>query len=254
MTDKDEKTQPEELSTGERLATYLGAAADAVTHEAKDELQTDMGERERVGRAEVERLIENWPQPQKRVAQQMIDRYGPPNEATPTTLYWYRNAPWKRTEITSDSVAHNFPAPHTDFLTQVIDYRVPPEKIADIVRFDGSIYIDRTRGEVAARCDAEAANVLGMNMVHEIVTGKRTWQEARELTAQNTAAYASGRSAPYAERLLFEVPHGGTHDLDESMFSGAVAQQAAGKLKDVVTGSREEATDRRSGADAPERT
>ena len=251
MNEREEKTQPEELSTAERMATYLGAAADGVTREAKGEIQTDRGEREQVGRAEVERIIENWPQPQKKVAQQMIEKHGPPNEATPTKLFWYSHGPWKRTEITSDVVAHNFPAPHTDFLTQVIDYRVPPEKIADIVRFDGSIYIDRTKGEVAARCDAEAANILGMNMVHEIVTGKRTVEEAREITAQNTVAYAMGRSAPYAERFLFEVPRGGTHDLDESMISGSIAQQAAGKVKDVVTGTNEEATERRTGADAP---
>jgi hypothetical protein len=53
------------------------------------------------------------------------------------------------------------------------------------------------------------------------------------------------RNAPYAERLLFEVPQGGTEDLDESHIAGAIAQQAAGKVKDVVTGP-EEPTDRRS--------
>lgn len=233
------------------MATYLGAAADGVVHEAKGELQTSMGEREQVGRAEVEKIVENWPQPQKNVAQQMIERYGPPNEATSTKLFWYDNGPWKRTEITSDAVTHNFPAPHTDFLTQVIDYRVPPEKIPDIVRFDGSIYVDRTKGEVAARCDAEAANVLGMNMVHEIVAGKRTAEEAREITAETTVAYSLGRNAPYAERLLFDVPQGGTHDLDEAMISGSIAQQAAGKVKDLLTGGEQEATERRSGADAP---
>ncbi len=251
MSERGDKTQPEELSTRERLGTYLGAAADGVTREAKDELQTDRGDRERIARAEAERIIEDWPQPQKRVAEQMLERYGPPNEATPTKLFWYHNGPWKRTEITSDAVAHNFPAPHTDFLTQVIDYRVPPEKIPDIVRFDGSIFIDRTKGEVAARCDAEAANVLGMNMVHEIVTGKRTVEEAREATAQNTVAYSAGRNAPYAERLLFDLPQAETHDLDETMISGAIAQQAAGKVKDLVTGAEEEATDRRTGGGAP---
>ncbi|MDP9387249.1 MAG: hypothetical protein M3Q48_04820 [Actinomycetota bacterium] len=99
-------------------------------------------------------------------------------------------------------VAHNFPAPHTDFLTQVIDYRVPPDKITQIAEIDGSIVVDGTKGEVAARCDAEAANVVAMKIVHEIVTGKRTVEEATEAIAQNTVAYNMGRSAPYAERML----------------------------------------------------
>ena len=82
----------------------------------------------------------------------MLAKYGPPAEATPTKLFWYGNGPWKRTVLTSDIVAHNWPTVHTDFLTQVIDYRVPPESFDDIAEFDGSILLDRTRGEVAARC------------------------------------------------------------------------------------------------------
>jgi hypothetical protein len=177
----------------------------------------------------------------------MIAKYGSPNEATESQLFWYGNDPWKRTVLSRDVVAHNWPAPHSDFLTQVIDYRVPPEMTHLIAMFDGSILVDRTRGEVAARCDSEAANVLGINMVHEIVKGKRTVEQARQISTENTVAYNLGRSAPYAERLLFEVPHGGTEDLDHSMIAGAALRQAAGKVKDVVTRRKEEATDRRTG-------
>jgi hypothetical protein len=131
---------------------------------------------------------------------------------------------------------------------------VPPERFDDIAQFDGSILLDRTRGEVAARCDSEAANVLGMNMVHEIVTGKRSVEDARETAAQNTVAYNLGRAAPYAEQLLFEVPRGGTEDLDESMISGAILQQTAGKIKDVLSRNEEEATERRTGPGAEGRS
>jgi hypothetical protein len=180
------------------------------------------------------------------VAQQMLAKYGLPNEATPTKLFWYRNGPWKRTILTSEVVVHNWPTMHSDFLTQVIDYRVPPEMFHLIAEFDGSILLDRTKGEVSARCDSESANVLGLNMVHEIVTGKRTVDAARKISTENTVAYNLGRSAPYAERLLFEVPRGGTEDLDRSMISGPIAHQLGGKIKDVITGRKEEATDRRT--------
>jgi hypothetical protein len=56
-------------------------------------------------------------------------------------------------------------------------------------------------------------------------------------------AYHLGRDAPSAARLRFEVPQGGTDDLDGSQRSGAVLEQKAGRLKDVVTGG-EKATDR----------
>lgn len=84
--------------------------------------------------------------------------------------------------------------------------------------------------------------------------GKRSAEEARQVTADTTVAHSMGRNAPYAERLLIDVPQGGTHDLDESMISGSFAKQAAqGKVRDLLTGVREEAAERRTGADAPDR-
>jgi hypothetical protein len=252
VSGKHEDPQPKELSTLERLATTGRAVVQGIAHEARGEHETEEGARHRVDAAEAQRIIERWPDAQKNVAHQMLEKYGPPNEATATKLFWYGNRPWKRTVLSSDVVAHNWPAPHSDFLTQVIDYRVPPEKVSQIAAFDGSIIVDRTRGEVAARCDSEAANVLGMNMVHEIVTGKRSVQDARETSTQNTVAYNIGRAAPYAERLLFEVPQGGTEDLDVATIAGPLAQQTVGKIKDVLTGRKEEATHRRTSADKPE--
>ena len=191
-------------------------------------------------------IFKKWPSPQKNIARQMIAKYGLPNEATPTKRFWYRNGPWKRTELSRDVVLHHWPTVHTDFLTQVIDYRVPPEKFHLIAEFDGSIICDRTRGEVSARCDSESANVLGMNMVHEIVTGKRTVKDARRISCENTVAYNLGRKAPYAEELLFDPPEGGTEDLDESEVSGPILRQVTGKIKDALSGDSEEATDRRT--------
>lgn len=245
-------SQPKELATRERLATTGRAVAQGIAHEAKGDHETEQGANHHVEMSVARAIVEPWPNAQKNIAIQMLDKYGAPNEATATKLFWYRNAPWKRTVLTTDVVAHNWPAPHSDFLTQYIDYRVPPSMAGLIAEFDGSIIVDRTRGEVGARCDSESANVLGLNMVHEIVTGKRTVTDARRISEQNTVAYNMGRSAPYAERLLFDVPQGGTEDLDESAISGAIVKQAVGKVKDWITGRKHEATDRRSG-DADDR-
>ncbi|MDP9402755.1 MAG: hypothetical protein M3P85_05350 [Actinomycetota bacterium] len=53
-------------------------------------------------------------------AEKILDNYGAPNEATPTKLLWYRVGPWSRMELTADEVVHNFPTPHTDYLTQYV--------------------------------------------------------------------------------------------------------------------------------------
>ena len=53
----------------------------------------------------------------------------------------------------------------------MVDYRTPVEKLDETARFDGSCYPDRTRGEVTVICDKEEANLLSVNLFHEIVTG-----------------------------------------------------------------------------------
>ena len=236
MGERDQGSK--DLTTGERMATLAGAVSDTLLHKAKGEHETESGTRSTVDLAIVEQVIADWPDVPKRGAQQMLERYGPPNEATPTKLFWYRNGPWKRTIVTRDVVTHNFPAPHSDFLTQVIDYRVPPEKLAELARFDGSCLVDRTAGEAAARCDSEAANTLSLNLMHDIVTGTMGVEEARKTLAEQKVAYTLGRSVPYAERLQFAVPEGGTEDEDERVIEAAtLGQQAVGKVKDLLGAS-----------------
>ena len=235
MTERDQGSR--DLPTGERMATLAGATVDAVTHQLTGEHETEDGTRETMDLATAGQMIADWPAAPKRGAQQMLEQYGPPNEATPTKLFWYRRGPWKRIVATSDVVTHNFPAPHSDFLTQVIDYRVPPEKFDEIARFDGSCLVDRTAGEAAARCDSEAANTLTLNLMHDIVTEKTTVDEARVTFGEIMVAYTLGRPAPYAEGLQFSVPDGGTEDEDERVIGAAtLGQQAVGKVKDLLAG------------------
>ncbi|HEV2065761.1 MAG TPA: hypothetical protein VGR08_02915 [Thermomicrobiales bacterium] len=235
MTEHDQGAS--DLSTGERMATLAGAATDAIRHKARGEQETESGTRQTVDLATAQQLIAGWPDAPQRGARQMLEQYGPPNEATPTKLFWYRAGPWKRIIATRDVVTHNFPAPHSDFLTQYIDYRVPIDKFDEIARFDGSCLVDRTSGEAGARCDSEAANTITLNLMHDIVTGKTTVDEARQTFGEVMVAYTMGRSAPYAEGLQFAVPDGGTGDEDDRVIGGeTLGRQAAGKVADLLTG------------------
>ena len=236
MTDSAQQPQPKDLSTGERLATVGRAVANAIGHKAQGEHETEEGARHRVAAAEVERIIAGWPEAPKNVARQMLAKYGPPNEATPTKLFWYRNCPWKRTVLTSDEVLHNFPSPHADFLTQWIDYRVPADKFDVIGRYDGSCLVDRTTGEAGARCDSEAANMLTLNLMHDLVTGTRTVEDARSFYSEAMAAYALGRPAPYCEGFQFELPRGGTEDPDQPVIEGPLMREAVKQVTQEVAG------------------
>jgi hypothetical protein len=182
----------------------------------------------------VETVIRDWPALAKKVAHLTIRQYGPPNEAIPSSLIWYNNGPWKRTVVSREEIPHDFPAPHTDVIEQAISYRVPPEKLSELAKFDGSITVYRTRGEVSSSCDMEAANFIALNLMHDIVEGKLSAEQARRAVGEIMTAYLLNRPTPYAERLQFEVSAVDTGETDEVEIAEAVMHQAIGKVQDLL--------------------
>lgn len=179
-------------------------------------------------------IIEEWPATSKMAAENTINFYGPPNEATASRLIWYNNGPWKRTIAFRDEVPHDFPEPHTDVLEQFIDYHVPADKAGLVAQLEGSIIIDRTKGEVSVHCDNEGANTLSLNMMHEIVTGKRTPEEARAFIAKEIVEYVLGRPAPYAEDFQFDLPIGEQWDPDITIVHDEELDHAVSKMKQTL--------------------
>lgn len=233
----DDRTGPGDIPTHERVRDIGAAMATSMGRKVSGQQEREQsGAALRLMEGDAEALTADWPQAPRLALKQLLKEYGPPNEGTPARLIWYDNGPWKRTELTRDQIDHNFPAPHTDYLTNWIDYPVPVDLAAELTRFDGSCLIDRTAGEAGARCDSEAANFITLNLMHEIVTGARTVEDARAVYAEQMSAYMLGRPAPYAERLQFDRPHGGTADKDESNIAPHMLDQMKEKAKDLLSG------------------
>ena len=186
--------------------------------------------------ATVGRIMSEWPKMSQSAVKEMVEKYGPPNEVMESRFIWYNNGPWKRSTCYRDEIPHHFPNPHSDVLECVIDYQVPVEKLPELAKFDGSLVVERTKGEVISRCDMEAANFLALNMMHEIVTGNMTAEQARGFLTETAAAYSMSRSAPHAERFRFDLPQGDTNEPDHTTIAGAMVRQAGGKIKDAVVG------------------
>ena len=188
-----------------------------------------------IPQGQVDAIVEGWPEAPKKIVYETIDKYGLPNEATPTLLIWHDSGPWKRTIITSDETAHNFPTPHTDYISQTLNYDVPLEKLPEVLAFDGSIIVYRTAGQVTASCDNEAANLLTVNLMHEIITGTKSVDEARHEFGEQTAAWLLDREAPYTEGVLFtKPPEADTGYLDEPVMKEPTLHQTVEKVKDVI--------------------
>jgi hypothetical protein len=165
------------------------------------------------------KTIESWPAESREAAQLVIDEHGEPDEATPTQLMWHRRGPWKRIVASTAFYQHDFPAPHSDSVESVIDYRVPPEKFTELATFDGSVIVERTAGEVSARCHDEQANFLALNLMHDIVTGAKDAQQARDYYAKEFADYRRRKPTPYMERLRFTPGTRKTADPDVRVLS-----------------------------------
>ncbi len=219
----------------DRVETVAKTKAGAMDEKTRSGSEPAPGAGYTITQAEVDAIAESWPPAPKKIVPEIIEKYGLPNEATPTLLIWHDSGPWKRTIITSDETAHDFPTPHTDYISQTINYDIPLEKLPDVLAFDGSVIVYRTAGQVTASCDNEAANLLTVNLVNDIVTGRKTVDEARHEFGEQTAAWLINREAPYTESVQFSAPsEAQTGYRDEPVMKEPTLHQTVEKVKDVL--------------------
>jgi hypothetical protein len=159
-------------------------------------------------------VIEDWPMTTKQAAMTTIAKYGQPQGVTEQMLTWYNNGPWKRTIVNRDTVLHKFPAPHPDLLEMVINYKVPSDKFDELAMYDGSVIVERTKGEMSARCDKEQLNFLAINLAHDVIMGNRTIEDARMFYGQQAMLFKQGGTSEYLSGLRFTPAAGGTEDPD----------------------------------------
>lgn len=173
-----------------------------------------------------EAIIAEWDETPQMIAETTINRHGPPDESVPSRLIWHHDdGPWKRTELFRDPVPHHFPMEHPDHLEQVIDYHVSPELYDCVARYDGSVMLERTKGEVSARCDEEELNFLAINLTHELVTTDMSVEDARRAYAEDAMAYKmENEEPPRTQGLQFELPEGDQRDPDVEIIQNGEIQ------------------------------
>ncbi len=170
-------------------------------------------------------IIKAWPEESREAAQLVIDEYGQPHEATESALTWHNVGPYKRMIASKVFWQHDFPAPHIDAVETVIDYRVSSEFFTPLAEFDGSVVVERTAGEVSARCHDVQANNLALNLMHDVVTGAKSSTEARDYYAKEFLDYRRKEPTPYMDEL--HVPTGtNTPDPDTRVLSDEDLERA----------------------------
>lgn len=175
--------------------------------------------------------INNWPETAKAAAKAMMEKYGEPTEHTPSMLIWKDSGPFTHTIVYKEEIDHDFPMPHKDVLEQFINYDIPADKFDELATFDGSVIAERTRGIMSARCDKEAANLLALNLAHDIIEDKRTVDEARDYYANAMMEMLKGNKGEYLKGLQFDVPNHNINNADRTVMDMSKVRELKEKNK-----------------------
>ncbi len=170
--------------------------------------------------------LADWTESDRTLARGFIRSYGNPGESASERLTWRNNWPWQTTIVTraprsmqadkngigdgnnraplnTDNTGSTTQPPYRA-LQQTIFYRVPAEYYDDIEQFDKSILVDRDAATLTFYGDQEALNYLSVNLVNDIVSGKRTAAQARAYYDQISTGYAKGEKSLYTSGLVFQ--------------------------------------------------
>ncbi|MEJ7736172.1 MAG: DUF4142 domain-containing protein [Chitinophagaceae bacterium] len=172
--------------------------------------------------------VSAWPERPRLAAKEMFAKYGAPVEVSSEAIIWHNEGPFKRIMVTKKEVPHDFPLPHMDFLEHTISYNVPIDKIDDIVAFDASTTINKTQGEMSARCDLEGHNILTHNLAVDIINGKKTVEQARVAFGEIVTLDFGGKHPPYVEKLQFTPPAEGVLFPDKPIVAGSPMRDVPG--------------------------
>lgn len=160
-----------------------------------------------MSQADMQAMMSGWSASSQKAFMATMTKYGPPQEMTRTQAVWWNNGPWKYTMISAAAIPHSFPVPHDDVMKQAVNYNVPPAMFDDLANYDGSVIVERTKGEIAARCDQEGANMLALNLANDILTHRRNIVGARAYYSRAIDTFhKTGAMDPYMQRLMFTPP------------------------------------------------
>lgn len=157
-----------------------------------------------------ETAIKDWPKETQSQARMLIERYGQPATVDANELVWNDNGPWRKTTLRREGFTRTTMGKDRDHLEQVISYKVPSGKVAEIKRFDKRIEVNEAANELTSRADTESMNYLALNLADDIVKGQRSVQGARVFYQKVKMLERSGKSSPYLDGFIFTMDKAGT--------------------------------------------
>ncbi len=189
-------------------------------------------------------LTSGWPDSSITAAKDTIQKYGDPHETTSDSLIWRNVAPFKEIIVHKEVYSHRFPLLHQNSLEHVVDYKAPVGKIDDVWKFNGSIVLNRTKGEMSSFAENEAMNVLSLNLAHQVLTGRIGSETARVMFGKETLNYMNGNKTAYTQVLSFgsqfDTADPGQSVTNKIRWSGDPANQKRAPAQNINTRQAQE--------------
>lgn len=149
-------------------------------------------------------LTQGWPEASRTAATEMVKKYGQPDETTSEMLIWKSNiAPFKAIKVHKTVYSHKFPLLHQNALEHVVEYKVPTDKVDNILDFNEAIIVDKNKGLMSSFADSEPMNVLALNLADEVIQGKMSSDSARVKLGKETLDFMNGNKTAYTSVLNF---------------------------------------------------
>ncbi len=218
---------------------FLVTACSHKKHEEKKDISDTSAYSMPVTQEGLDKVTESWPPTSKVAIKSLTEKYGLPGAVTDDMVVWKNTEPFKRSIVYREEVNQMFPMQHSDVLEQAVDYRVPVDLIDDLSRLDGSIMVDRTRGELSTRNDREEMNILSLNLADKIIKKEITVEEARREYSMYAESLAAGTTSPIVSGLQFK-PESGTADPDTTIQSQESKKEGKSIKKTIKSDEVEE--------------
>jgi hypothetical protein len=150
--------------------------------------------------AQTQALIAGWPARSRHAAGALLEKYGAPDSAMADGLTWRRRGDWERVEVHRDEA----PATRLGLIENVVRYDAPAGSWRDIYMMDLGVSYEPIGKLLSAASRSEETNTLALNVAFDVISGRRSFEDARVFYKRTTRLALAGKSSTYTRGLLFK--------------------------------------------------
>jgi len=127
-------------------------------------------------------ILDNWEHKDASdYTKSLIEDYGRPDVLADGMALWEGGiSEFDKVYVKDESIPHDSPKPHHDFVYSTMIIDVPQELMEAVAKASESIIVDQLKNEVTARCGDIIANAITLGFVQKLVAGEIKPEDAEK--------------------------------------------------------------------------